>query len=183
MEEEAASVLQACIIGEGVATEDDVRMEVATDIASTSGGAATLHALVLETPAAGPSARVRTREKDGGGGQASDHGDDVGEGAERATLSPCGKRTATEKAGDYGAGSATSRVGESFGTRLPESLYENFASILEACEIEEEEETSGGAATFDTPGLETPATGPRAGVRPRETHRFKRPRRPARAPA
>ena len=39
MEEEAASIIDACIIGE-VATDDDVRMEVATDITSRSGGAA-----------------------------------------------------------------------------------------------------------------------------------------------
>ena len=169
VEEEAASIIDACIYGGGVATDDDVRMEVATGIASTSGGVATLHAPVQETPAAGPSARVRPRVTNGGGGKAGDHGDDVGEGAERATLSTCGKRTAMDEADIYGAMDATSRVGESFGTRLPETFYEDFASILEACEIEEEEETSGGAATFHTPVLETPATGPRAGVRPRET--------------
>ena len=33
-----ASVIEACVIGEGVATENDVRMEVAKDMASTSGG-------------------------------------------------------------------------------------------------------------------------------------------------
>ena len=82
VEEEAASVLEACIMGGGVATNDDVRMEVATDITSTSGGAATLHALDLETLAAGPSARVRPRVTNGGGGKAGDHDDDVGEGAE-----------------------------------------------------------------------------------------------------
>ena len=37
--------------GGGVATDNDVRMEVATDITSTSGGAVTLHTPVLETPA------------------------------------------------------------------------------------------------------------------------------------
>ena len=52
---------------------------------------------------------------------------------------------------------------------MPESFYEDFASILEVYEIEEEEETSGGALTFHTPVLETTATSPRAGVRPRET--------------
>ena len=107
--------------------------------------------------------------KGGGGGKAGDHGVDMREGAKQATLSPCGKRTATEKVSDYRAGSATSRVGESFGTRLPETFYEDFASILEACEGEEEEETSGGAAAFHTPVLETTETGPRAGARPRET--------------
>ena len=55
-----------------------------------------------------------------------------------------------------------------FGTRLPESSCEDFASILEACKIEEEEETSSGAATFHTPVQETPAAGPSADVRPRE---------------
>ena len=65
VEEEAAS-----IIGGGVATDDDVRMEVATDITSTSGGAATLHTPVLETTAAGPSARVRPMVTNGGGGKA-----------------------------------------------------------------------------------------------------------------
>ena len=69
------------------------------------------------------------------------------EGAEQATLSSCGEWTTMDEAGDYGAGSATSRVGVSFGTRLPETFYEDFASILEACEIKEEDATSGGAAT------------------------------------
>ena len=55
-----------------------------------------------------------------------------------------------------------------FGTRWPELFYEDLASILEACEIEEEEKTSGGAATFHTPVQETPAAGPSARVRPRE---------------
>ena len=70
MEEEAASIINACIYGGGVATDNDVWMEVATGIASTSGGVATLHAPVQETPAAGPSARVRPRVKNGGGGKA-----------------------------------------------------------------------------------------------------------------
>ena len=43
--------------------------------------------------------------------------------------------------GIYGAMDTTSRVGVSFGAWLPESFYEDFASILEACEIEEEEAT------------------------------------------
>ena len=38
----------------------------------TNGGAATFHTPVQETPAAGPSARVRPREKNGGGGKAGD---------------------------------------------------------------------------------------------------------------
>ena len=101
---------------------------------------------------------MRPMVKGGGGGKAGDHGVDAIEGAEQATLSTRGKRTAMDEAGNYG-----------FGTRLPESFYEDFASILEACEIEEEEETSGGAAAFHTPVLETTATGPRAGARPRET--------------
>jgi hypothetical protein len=84
-------------------------------------------------------------------------------------LSLCGKRTTMDEAGDYGAGSATSRVGESFGTRLPETFYEDFASILEACEIDEEEETSGNAATLHTSVLGTTAAGPNARMRPRVT--------------
>ena len=52
---------------------------------------------------------------------------------------------------------------------MPETFYEDFASILEACEIEEEEETSGGATTLHAPVLETPAAGPSARVRPRVT--------------
>mgnify|MGYP000409131333 CR=1 FL=1 len=43
----------------GVATDNDVRKEVATN--TTSGGATTLHAPVLETPAAGPRAGMRPR--------------------------------------------------------------------------------------------------------------------------
>ena len=54
---------------------------------------------------------------------------DMGEGAERATLSSCGKRMATDKAGDYGAMSPPSRVGGSFGTQLPEKSSEEEASI------------------------------------------------------
>ena len=95
--------------------------------------------------------------KGGGGGKAGDHNVDVREGAEQATLSSCGKRTAMDKAGNYG-----------FGTRWPELFYEDLASILEACEIEEEEKTSGGAATFHTPVQETPAAGPSARVRHKE---------------
>ena len=64
--------------------------------------------------------------KGGGGDKAGDHGVDVRDGAEQATLSSCGKRTAMDKAGNYG-----------FGSRLPESFYEDFASILDACKIEE----------------------------------------------
>ena len=62
---------------------------------ATSGGPATLHTSFLETTAAGPSARVRPMVKGGGGGKAGDHGVDTREGAEQATLSSRGKRTAT----------------------------------------------------------------------------------------
>ena len=41
----------------------------------TSGGDATLHTVILETLAAGPSARVRPRVTDGGGGKADDQSD------------------------------------------------------------------------------------------------------------
>ena len=104
--------------GGGVATDTDVRIEVAMD--TMSGGAATLHTPVLETPAAGLKAGVRPRVTEGGGGKAGDQGGDMGEGAERATLSSCGKRTATDKAEIYEAMDTTLRVGVSFGSRLPE---------------------------------------------------------------
>ena len=52
--------------------------------------------LILVTPTVCRSARVRPRVTDGGGGKASDHDDDVGEGAERAIISPC------ETEGDHG---------------------------------------------------------------------------------
>ena len=42
---------------------------------ATSGGVATLHTPILETPAAGPSARMRPRVTDGGGGKADDQSD------------------------------------------------------------------------------------------------------------
>ena len=42
---------------------------------ATSGGVATLHTPILETPAAGPSARVRPRVTDGGGVKADDQSD------------------------------------------------------------------------------------------------------------
>ena len=67
---------------------------------STSDGPATLHASFLETTAASPSACVRPMVKGDGGGKAGDHGVDAREGAEQATLSPCGKRTARDKAGN-----------------------------------------------------------------------------------
>ena len=51
--------LVACTIGDRVATDNDVRMEVATD--TMSDGAGTLPTPVLETPAAGPRADVRPR--------------------------------------------------------------------------------------------------------------------------
>ena len=38
-----------------------------------------------------------------------------------------------DEAGDHGAMDATSRVGVSFGLRFPDTFYEEFASILEAC--------------------------------------------------
>ena len=109
---------------------------------------------------------------DGGGGKVGNRDDgDMGEGAEQATLSSCGKRTAVEEADGYGAGSATSRVGKCFGTRWIETFYEDFASILGACEIEleDEDETSGGDATLHTSVLGTTAAGASAGVRPQVT--------------
>ena len=110
----------------------------------TSDGPATLHASFLETTAAGPSARVRPMVKGGGGGKAGDHGVDVIEGAEQATLSTCGKRTAMDEAGSYG-----------FGTWLPESLRRG--GDERRCR--------------DLPRnrfKRTPAAGPSARVRPRE---------------
>ena len=70
---------------------------------------------------------------------------------ERATLSSCAKGTAMEDARNHEAECATPRVGDGFGTRCPGSV-------------------NGGAGTLHTPVLETPASGPRAGVRPRVTN-------------
>ena len=76
---------------------------------------------------------------------------------------------------------ATSRVGGSFGTRLPETFNEEVISIIEARVIEDEiatdngvrtevatnmTSTSDGIGTFPTPILETLAAGPKS---PRET--------------
>jgi hypothetical protein len=94
-----ASGIGACAVGDEVAADDDVRMEAATDDAS--GGAGTLPTPVLGMMAAGPSARVRPRVTAGGGGKTGDHNGDTGEGEERATLSACGERTATDEAGEY----------------------------------------------------------------------------------
>ena len=69
---------------------------------------------------------------------------------ERATLSSCAKGTAMEDARNHEAECATPRVGDGFGTRCPGSV-------------------NGGAGTLHTPVLETLASGPRAGVRPRVT--------------
>ena len=55
---------------------------------------------------------------------------------------------AMEEAGDYEAGSTSSRVGAEFGTQKPEA-------------------GSDGANTLPAPVQETPASGLRAGVRPR----------------
>ena len=74
-----------------------------------------------------------------------------------------------DEADIYGATDATSRVGKSFRTRLPETFYEDFASILEACEIEDEE-TSGNATSLHAPILEAPETGQSTRVRPRVTN-------------
>ena len=53
---------------------------------------------------------------------------------------------------------------------MPEIFYEDFASTLESCEIEEEmgaDTTSGGATTLHAPVLETATTSPSADVIPR----------------
>ena len=83
-----------------------------------------------------------------------------------------------KKAGNYGALNTTSRVGVSFETWFPETIYDEVASIIEACGIEDEiatdigvrEEvatnmifTSDGAGTFPTP---IRWSAPRAQVRP-----------------
>jgi hypothetical protein len=60
--------------------------------------------------AAGPSARVRPRVTDGGGGKAGNLDGGVREGAKQATLSACGKRTAVEEADGYGTGSPSTPV-------------------------------------------------------------------------
>ena len=54
----------------------------------TSGGAATFHAPVQETTAAGPSARVRPREKSGGGGKAGNGDTEGSTSGGPATLHP-----------------------------------------------------------------------------------------------
>jgi hypothetical protein len=85
--------------GDGVAADDDVRMEAATNVAT--GGTGSLPTPILGTTAAGPSARVGPRVTDGGGGKAGNKYGDAGEGAKQATLSACGERTATDEAGGY----------------------------------------------------------------------------------
>jgi hypothetical protein len=60
-----------------------------TDVAG--GRAGSLPTPILGMTAAGPSARVRPRVTDGGGGKAGDDERDMGEGVERATLSYGGK--------------------------------------------------------------------------------------------
>ena len=99
-----------------------------------------------------------------------------------------------KEADGYGAGSATSRVGKCFGTRWIETFYEDFASILGACEIEleDEDETSGGGAALHTSVPGTTAAGASADIRPDrrvvtvrrwgpETARMERMRGPERA--
>ena len=79
----------------------------------------------------------------------------TGEGAERAALSTCGERSTEDEVGDGEAAIAGSSGHEGVRAWRPETSSG--------------EKTGGGAGTLRTPGLETPATGPRAGVRPRET--------------
>ena len=57
---------------------------------ATSGGAATFHTPVQETPAADPSARVRPREKNGGDGKAGNRNDqeEVRSGRRRDSSTP-----------------------------------------------------------------------------------------------
>ena len=61
-----------------------------------------------------------------------------------------------------------SRMSASIGTQLPDTIYDELARILGACEFEEEE-TSGGAATFPTPIPETSAAGSDRPREPEET--------------
>ena len=72
-EEEFASILEACVIEEEIATDHNVRMEVATD--TTSGGTRALPTPVLETTEAGPRAGLSPRVTDGGGGKAGNRND------------------------------------------------------------------------------------------------------------
>ena len=116
--EEAASVLEACAIGDGVATDNDVRTEAATDM--TSGGAGTLPTPILGTTAAGPSARVRPRVTDDGGGKAGNRNyeeedrsgrrrDPSTPGPETSAVAPeCGHKT-----GEKGGGREEAWLGES----------------------------------------------------------------------
>ena len=79
----------------------------------------------------------------------------TGEGAERAALSTCGERSTEDEVGDGEAAIAGSSGHVGVRAWRPETSSG--------------EKTGGGVGTLRTPGLETPATGPRAGVRPRET--------------
>ena len=72
--ERGASVIEACAIEDGVAADNDVRKEVATD--TTSGGVGTLPTPVLETPAVGHEGPRETGETNGGDGKACNRNDE-----------------------------------------------------------------------------------------------------------
>ena len=151
---------------------------------ATSGGAATFHTPVQETPAAGPSACVRPREKNGGGGKAGNRDEEEGAtsggsatfhassqettaAGPSARVRPMVKGGDGDKAGDHGVDTREgveqailSTCGER--TAMDEAGSYGFGTWRP--ETSNTEETSGGAATFH-------ATGSRE------------PRRPARAPA
>ena len=68
------------------------------------------------------------------------YNDTTGEGVEKATLLSSGRMVAKIKANDLRVVNTTSKVEESFRTRLLETLGDKGVSIIEACIIEEGEE-------------------------------------------
>ena len=71
-----ARVIEACVIGEGIATDNNVRMEVATDMTSTTGGVKILPTPILVTSTVGHEGPHETGETDGGGKKVGDQDDD-----------------------------------------------------------------------------------------------------------
>ena len=126
---------------------------------ATSGGSATFHASSQETTAAGPSARVRPMEKGGDGDKAGDHGVDTTEGAEQATLSRCGERTAMDEAGNDG-----------FGTWRPESSRkERRRAAVPRPSTQPVQENPGGRPSARVRPREKNGSGGKAGNRDDET--------------
>ena len=138
----------------------------------TSGGAMSFHAPILETSAAGPSARVRPRVTDGGGSKADNQiEDERSQEGQEGQAESRGPAMSDERDREHAMrpveGQETSMQCGRW--RAKKQRVTNNDGRMTPLRGEHEEETSGGATTLHAPVLETPAGGPSARVRPRVT--------------